>query len=172
MWWQSLLRATICTATLLAHSAAQAAVSEATLERLKDHALSLQLEQALVAAIRNQDRKALATLASPTIREEFATFAALGVGKGLRTAAAQDLALKLGPCHYAGLTIRGLIVTIAEKRVKPVPKSKPLEVVPEGLDTLFVENMHRCEVINKLPATQRLIGRSCAIDGKDCRPTD
>jgi hypothetical protein len=149
-----------------------AQVPDAALERLKDHGESLQLEKSLNAAARAKSKQGLRALATPRLRQDVSRLLGQSKPTDAQRQAQQDLALQLGPCHYAGVAIRGMIVGLADGRLKVRSGSTPLELTPSALEGLFVENMRRCEVLNRLPVSQRLIGTTCAVDGKDCRSTD
>jgi hypothetical protein len=147
-----------------------AQTTEADLPRLKDHEQTLQLEHALAKAVKGQDRKTIARLARNILLKDLPSLAIFARTRNIDDLLPPHLALKMGPCHLAGIAIRTMIVGFSNKQLKAREHTSPLETTPNGVELMFVEHMRRCElVILRIPMTQRLIGTSCAVDGKNCR---
>jgi hypothetical protein len=168
------LRSRVCNLMLsfaiLWSGQAHAQTTEADLPRLKDHEQTLKLERALVRAVQGQDRRTIARLASNILLKDLPGLEIFAQTKNIDDLLPPHLALKMGPCHLAGIAIRTIIVGFANQRLKARQGTSPLEITPNGVELMFVEHMRRCElVILRIPLTQRLIGTSCAVDGKNCR---
>jgi hypothetical protein len=82
------------------------------------------------------------------------------------------IALRLGACHYAGLSIRFIIKGLADKTIRSSRKYGVHTTSPGDLDDLFVENIRRCEIVKRYPVTQRTVGTKCIVDGTQCDEKD
>lgn len=78
----------------------------------------------------------------------------------------QQIALSMGPCHYANATIRIVAMAIANGS-QPAVRNGVIMIDGTEVDSIFAESMHRCEVISQLPKATRQVGSSCAMTG-DC----
>ena len=141
---------------------------EPLLDRLKDLQETQKLEAAVAVAVRSKDRVALKRIAA-SVRGDVQLFTPL-VSES--NTARNELALKLGPCHYAGLYVRIIAQSFADRSVKPKIFKDYIDVMPSKFADGFAENMSRCERLAKSPNSGRLIGSTCAIDGRNCGPND
>ena len=151
---------------------AQAEVPAPDLDRLKSLDTTLRLEREAADAIRGKDARTLKRLAADLKKIDAALFAAL---PKVETRAGNDalaLALKLGACHYAGLTLRVAILAMADGRTPARIRPTFIDTTPPVVTDQFAAHMQRCELIERAPASVRLIGSSCLIDGRNCRESE
>ncbi len=149
------------------HAAAQSVViSDAFLDRLSDYDTTLVIEKQLVDALSGNEKKALRQLAIRIKKEDGGDVKQLLLA--IKPTQLDEIALKLGPCHYAGLLIRTIITQLVEGRVKVKRQQGFLRLNPSGFDDQFAEHMHRCEHVKKHSKTERKIGTSCLVNGQNC----
>ncbi|SDL32659.1 hypothetical protein SAMN05216328_101729 [Ensifer sp. YR511] len=78
----------------------------------------------------------------------------------------QQIALSMGPCHYANAAIRIVAMKIANG-THPAIRNGVVMIDGTEVDNIFAESMHRCELIARLPKSTWQVGSSCAMTG-DC----
>lgn len=147
-------------------------VLDGDLDRLKSLATTLRLEREASDAIRGKDGRALISIAAGLKKTDAAIFAVL---PKVETRAGKEklaLALKLGACHYAGLTLRSAIVAMADGRTPARVRLTYIDSTPPVVTDQFAAHMQRCELIERAAPSVRLIGSSCLIDGRHCRESE
>jgi hypothetical protein len=165
--------------SMLAATTAIAELSGAQLKQLADLPLTLQLERDLAFAIRSLKPGTADALRVNLLKAEpelVAELFALGLAasqpssNAVNASKLRSVALKLGPCHYAGILVRALTIGIANGSFEPVVKDFGIVTKPAAHDLTasFAENAHRCEVIHRLAKSERAIGSTCSIDGRNC----
>ncbi|WP_438703015.1 hypothetical protein [Tabrizicola sp.] len=159
---------------LLAPVAAAQQVDQAFVARMGDLPETLRIEAALADALETNDEEKLQALARSISEEDraaiarfltVATEAASNPDKIGEDTEASKIALLLGPCHYAGLTIRVITLRLSEGSLKSSRSDGVFRISPGDLDDLFAENAVRCETIKGLARSIRRIGSACAMDG-------
>jgi hypothetical protein len=121
-----------------------------------DHAQTRALEELLHQAIQDKHTGKLSDAYAKIVKQDIHIFEYLQNIHKKGDAQAQEIALKMNPCHYAGMTIRSLIFN-AYKNTQP-HKGRLTTAMDDHLAQMFAENMDRCERLYKKPHTQRLIG--------------
>jgi hypothetical protein len=142
-------------------------ISDAFLDRLGDHEKTLQIETQLVDLLAGNDKKALKQLANNIKKEDGGDIYQL-----LKSPQLDEIALKLGPCHHAGLHIRAITTALVAGRLQVKRQQGFLTLSPGGLDDQFVEHMYRCELVKKYSKTERKLGTTCYVDGRNCLQGD
>ena len=69
-----------------------------------------------------------------------------------------DATYVMGACHYASFALHEAMVLVARQGLPRKFPEKIDEVVPLPTRERFVENMRRCELVRRLPVSDRLIG--------------
>ena len=69
-----------------------------------------------------------------------------------------DKVVVMGTCHYASFTLHEAMARVARQGLPRRMPAQIDEVVPLPTRERFVENMRRCELIKRLPRSERLIG--------------
>jgi hypothetical protein len=169
--------------SMLAANAVRAELTEAQLGRLGHLALTLSIERDLDAAIRSGKSDAVDALQKVMLTAEPGLMTEL-LALGVRAEIASKLpdgmnnmpavTMKLGPCHYAGITIRILTAGIASESFKPKITEYGIVTKPSKIDLSgqFAEKVWACEQINRHPKSDRKVGSTCVIDGRNCDEDD
>jgi hypothetical protein len=97
-----------------AHAATIEPVSESYMTRLADHRLTLDLESELATALDKKNVQAVVALARRVEKNDGLPINTIPT---LTTDQQSTIALRLGPCHYAGLTIRFIVKGLADKTI-------------------------------------------------------
>lgn len=164
-----------CVATAMADAAAKVGVAD--LERLKSLATTLRIEQAAADAIRRKDTRALKLLATDIKKTNSVILAVMPFAVRPKAATRSDaefmaLALKLGACHYAGLTLRVAVIGMADGRTPARVRPTYIDATPPVMTDQFAAHVQRCELIERVAPSVRLIGSSCLFDGRNCRESE
>jgi hypothetical protein len=149
--------------------------SDAFWERMKNHDDTLQVETKLAGHLNSNDRAGLLKLAAEIKKQDgvdIDIFYRLSQKFDKKDPKVTEMALRLGPCHYAGLTIRAITLSLAERKSKVVREHGIIGIRPGNAESLFVSSINSCEKITRRPVTERKIGSSCAIDGRNCFSDD
>jgi hypothetical protein len=150
---------------------ARADIPDLDLDRLRSLDTTLQLERDAADAIRRKDAGALKRMAVGIRKTDAVVFAVLPeLGRARNDN--RSLALRLTACHYAGLTIRIAIVGLADGRTIARVRPTYIDTIPPVVTDQFAAHMQRCELIDRAPASVRLIGSTCLIDGRNCRESE
>jgi hypothetical protein len=135
---------------------------DAFLARISDIDATLKLEREAYDAVHRKDKKWFAEQASIIKRDDLPIFKRIA---SIQDQVTTDIALRMGACHYAGISIRGVIGAGFENARKgralsnatrsSAPEAKKVSIADE-----FAENIQRCERVKRLPRSQRLIGKT------------
>lgn len=132
--------------------------------------------EALGDRIRSENGQALDMLAAMARRVTAAEPSArsaehpprAGEGAASPTSPDEGIILSLGPCHYAGMLLRTLVIGAARGDAKPVFRQGTVMVDASRLDALFAQNMDRCEIIKHSRSPARRVGNRCLTTGHGC----
>jgi hypothetical protein len=135
---------------------------EAFLTRISDVEETLKLERAVSETVKRNDKKWFIEQAKVINRDDLPLMKRL---TGNKDKLSTDVALRMGPCHYAGLMIRTVIRVgeanaIQNKPLSNATRSRPPESDDASNADDFAEQMQRCERVKRLPRSTRLIGKT------------
>lgn len=147
-----------CGLALTFTAGARAETMDAFLERMKDVNATLRLEEGLRGELESGNDPGIKAMARNIRRDDGAHIETLAK-------ASQKLAMKIGPCQIAGVTLRTLILGLGEGRVRAERAGATFATRPRAGGELFGENMRRCEIIHRSPKTVRRVGTLCALEG-------
>ena len=154
-----------------------AKVQDSDLDRLKSLATTLRMEREAADAFRRKDTRGLQKLATEVKASDAAILSVLPLAVLPRSETRTDaeftaLALKLGACHYAGLTLRLAVIGMAEGRTPARIRKSYIDATPPVMTDQFAAHVQRCELIERVAPSVRLIGSSCLSDGRNCRESE
>ncbi len=153
------------------------------LRDLGDMSRLRQIEDAIADHVSRDDIKGLEPLAAdvkakdgPFLEELTAAAAeleaSLGTGKPM-DGSMERIILAMGPCEHAGLIARGVLIRIADGSAKPVFRHGAAMIDGDDADTMFAENMTRCEFLREkkpLHKARRRLGNDCVMNPiPECR---
>lgn len=69
-----------------------------------------------------------------------------------------DKIVVMGACHHASFALHEAMARVARQGLPRRMPAQVDEVVPLSTRERFVENMRRCELVKRLPRSERLIG--------------
>jgi hypothetical protein len=123
-----------------------------------DHAQSRTLEELLYRASQGGDKGELSAAHARIATQDLPAIERIqDLIVRNDTAALQRLSLGMTACHYAGMTIRLLILDVYEADGAEGGRSI---AIPAEEAMRFADHMNRCELISRKPGTRRLIGAS------------
>lgn len=133
-------------------STALPAAQAALVERHGNYPQLLEREKAFWQALNSQDSAWIQRETDQFLQQDFPLLQAA------RTGEASELALALGPCHYASIALSQAIAAAADRGFpSPMPRRADF-LVPPDIRENFVENIRRCELIKRHPRSKRLVG--------------
>jgi hypothetical protein len=123
-----------------------------------DHAQSRTLEELLYRASQGGDKGELSAARARIVTQDLPAIEHIQdlIARN-DTVALQRLGLGMTACHYAGMTIRLLILDAYE--TDGVQEGRAVSISAEEAGR-FADHMSRCELISRKPAIRRLIGAS------------
>jgi hypothetical protein len=149
----------VLVATLASPAVAQrtSPTSDAVVQRLGDLAATLRLETETADALESNSIRRIEALKAKILKEDGMRPDALAKRlQGDATASS-----KLNACHFAALTLRSIVVGLAEGRNKAFFEDEFWSITPGGVSTIYAEHVGRCEVLGQAPKSERKIGRDC-----------
>lgn len=144
-------------------------IPEIFLKNISNNDLTRQIEVELVQALRTKRTSGVKQISQRLHKEDqwsvekfFTHYVQLPLDESA------ELAFKLGACEAAALVIRRIVDEVATNKVNAKEKAGVYLLVNSDLDNRYFEHRRRCELLKRLPPTDRLIGTSCLVDGKNC----
>lgn len=144
-------------------AAVPASASDDFIRRMRDMDETARIEAALADALAKNSTSGRKAIASRISRQDLAIIRGLTRPAGPGSKKDTDLALRLGPCDYAGITIRHIAVALHENKLKAVARDAGFLTTPRRVGNLFAENVARCEMITGKPRSIRKIGSACVV---------
>ena len=144
-----------CGAAALAQSGPKSESDNVFLRRMSDVGETLRLEKAFAVSIKTNNRRWLSQTAQRFEGEDVPMMIRLLDNAGDQF---KETALKMGPCHYSGLTIRIAVMQARAKQLTIGKNASVGQAVDQEANDNYAEQIRRCELVERLPRSNRLIG--------------
>jgi hypothetical protein len=132
--------------------------------RHNNYQKTLALEKDFYEALKTRNKQWLIDQSADFLLNDFPIAnAAVTQKQSPENKALQELALKMGPCEYASLSLYSAIAARSEKAFPKKMPAKLDNLIDQNMLDQFSEHMRRCELVYKHPKTQRLIGKTLAF---------